>query len=89
MADEIIEKNIHRTNLKRLAHTLCLLLPIAAAFGGYFLSEPLWAIKKGGIETPELFKFAVSLTTFAITTLVIFIFTRKADPIIKIRIFSK
>ena len=38
----IIEKNLHRTNLQRLKDTLCLFFPIAAAFAGCFLAEPVW-----------------------------------------------
>ena len=37
----IIEKNLHRTNLQRLKDTLCLFFPIAAAFAGCLLADPL------------------------------------------------
>lgn len=83
----IIEKNIHRTNLQRAAHTLCLILPIAAAFAGYFLSPFLWS-RLNKNETPELFKFGISLLFFLIPTIVIFATTRKSDSIIKIRIIT-
>ena len=36
----IIEKNIHRTNLRRLIDTLYLFVPIALAFAGCFLAAP-------------------------------------------------
>ena len=38
----IIEKNLHRTNSQRIKDTLCLFLPIAAAFTGCLLTDPVW-----------------------------------------------
>lgn len=80
-----IEKNIHRSNFQRLLHTLCLLIPIASAFLGFYCSEPLWQIIKK-TEPPELFKFILSLVFFAIPSILIFILTRKSNSIIKIKI---
>lgn len=84
---QIVKKDFHRTNLKRLIHTLCLLLPIACAFLGYFLCEPIFSILLQK-KTTELMKFLCSVIFFAIPSILIFIFTRKENPIMKIGIFS-
>lgn len=85
----IIEKNIHRTNLRRLIDTLYLLIPIALAFAGCFLAAPLWFHLTGKNETPELFRFACALVLFFLASSFVFIMTRKINPIMKIGIFSK
>ena len=85
----IIEKNIHRTNLRRLIDTLYLLIPIALAFAGCFLAAPLWFHLTGKNETPELFRFACALLLFVLASSFVFIMTRKINPIMKIGIFSK
>ena len=84
----IIEKNIHRTNLRRLIDTLYLFVPIALAFAGCFLAEPLWNHFKGETEVPELFRFACAALLFLISVTFVFIKTRKINPIMKIGIFS-
>lgn len=85
--NNFVEKNIHRTNLQRLIHTLCLVVPIGSAFGGYYTAPFLWGLLNKN-EIPELFKFGISLLFFFIPAFIIFIATRKSDSIIKIRIFS-
>ncbi len=84
----IIEKNIHRTNLRRLIDTLYLFVPIALAFAGCFLAEPVWNHFKGETEVPELFRFACAGLLFLISVTFVFIKTRKINPIMKIGIFS-
>lgn len=76
----IIEKNVHRTNLQRVKDTLCLFIPIAAAFAGCFLP---------GKTAPELVKFGAAVLMFVITSTIVFIITRKINPIMKIGIFSE
>lgn len=85
---QIIEKDFHRTNLKRLLHTLCLIIPIAMAFLGYYLSDSIWHLFSQK-KTTELIKFICSVVFFAIPTIIIFILSRKETPIIKISIFNK
>ena len=76
----IIEKNVHRTNLQRLKDTLCLFIPIASAFVGFLLP---------GKTAPELLKFGAAVLMFIITSTIVFIITRKINPIMKIGIFSE
>ena len=85
----IIEKNIHRTNLRRLIDTIYLFVPIALAFAGCFLAEPVWNLITKKDDTPELFRFACAVILFAIAVTFVFIKTRKINPIMKIGIFSK
>ena len=85
----IIEKNIHRTNLRRLIDTLYLFVPIGLAFAGCFLAAPLWTLITKKEEVPELFRFACAVFLFALAVIFVFIKTRKINPIMKIGIFSK
>ena len=85
----IIEKNIHRTNLRRLIDTLCLFVPIGLAFAGCFLAKPLWTFITKKEEVPDLFRFACAVVLFVIAVTFVFIKTRKINPIMKIGIFSK
>ncbi len=85
----IIEKNIHRTNLRRLIDTLYLFVPIALAFAGCFLATPLWQKITCNPDVPELFRFACAIVLFLIAVAFVFIKTRKINPIMKIGIFSK
>ena len=85
----IIEKNIHRTHLRRIIDTLCLFVPIAMAFAGCFLAAPVWKAITRQEETPQLFRFACAAVLFAIAVTFVFIKTRKINPIMKIGIFSK
>ena len=85
----IIEKNIHRTNLRRLIDTLYLFVPIALAFAGCFLAKPIWIALTKKEEVPELFRFLCAVLLFAIAVTFVFIMTRKINPIMKIGIFSK
>ena len=84
----IIEKNIHRTNLRRLIDTLCLFVPIGLAFAGCFLAAPLWTALKHNNDVPELFRFACAAVLFLISVTFVFIMTRKINPIMKIGIFN-
>ncbi len=85
----IIEKNFHRTNLRRLIDTLYLFIPIAFAFAGCFLAEPFWKKITNNSETPQIFRFGCAIVLFLIAITFVFIKTRKINPIIKIGIFSK
>ena len=85
----IIEKNIHRTNLRRLIDTLYLFVPIALAFAGCFLAAPLWTLITKKEEVPDLFRFACAVVFFVLSVTFVFIKTRKINPIMKIGIFSK
>ena len=85
----IIEKNIHRTNLRRLIDTLYLFVPIALAFAGCFLAAPLWTLITKKEEVPDLFRFACAVVLFVLSVTFVFIKTRKINPIMKIGIFSK
>ena len=85
----IVEKNIHRTNLRRLIDTLYLFVPIALAFAGCFLAKPIWIALTKKEEVPELFRFLCAVLLFAIAVTFVFIMTRKINPIMKIGIFSK
>ncbi len=84
----IIEKNVHRTNLQRIKDTLCLFFPIAAAFAGCLLADPIWNIFVKNKTAPELVKFGAALFCFAVASSIIFILTRKINPIMKIGIFD-
>ncbi len=85
----IIEKNIHRTNLRRLIDTLYLFIPIALAFAGCFLAEPFWQLLTNNNKVPQIFRFGCASVLFLIAVIFVFIKTRKINPIIKIGIFSK
>ena len=85
----IVEKNIHRTNLRRLIDTLYLFVPIALAFAGCFLAKPIWIALTKNEEVPEMFRFLCAAILFAISVTFVFIMTRKINPIMKIGIFSK
>ena len=85
----IIEKNIHRTNLRRLIDTLYLFVPIGLAFSGCFLAAPLWTLITKKEAVPEWFRFVCATVLFVIAVTFVFIKTRKINPIMKIGIFSK
>lgn len=75
--------------INSVKHILCLILPVAFAFGGYFLSPVLWTLlNKTGI-IPEYFKFICAIISFLLPSIFIFIETRKLNPIIKITITEK
>ena len=91
MTDEnitIVEKNIHRTNLRRMIDTLYLFVPIALAFAGCFLAAPLWTLITKKEAVPEWFRFVCATVLFVIAVTFVFIKTRKINPIMKIGIFS-
>lgn len=84
----IVEKNISRTNSQRILDTLCLIIPIAAAFAGCFFTEPVFNKFFPNKTAPELLKFGAAVIMFAITAGIVFIKTRNINPIMKIGIFS-
>lgn len=79
------ERKTHKTKLQIIIHTLCLILPVAAAFAGYFLAPAIWNFFSKEKAT-ELFKFICSIAFFLIPTLIIFILTRKSNPVMNIEI---
>ena len=81
----IIERNLHRTWKERLFHTLCLLLPIASSFAGYFLC-PLIFEKR---PLPESIRFGTTIVFFALPSIIIFIASRDTNPIMKISVKDK
>ncbi len=85
----IVEKNVHRTNLQRIKDTLCLFFPILMAFAGCFLADPLWKLATKKETAPELLKFGAALFLFILTSAIVFVITRKINPIMKIGIFNK
>lgn len=85
----IVEKNIHRTNLRRFIDTLYLFVPIGLAFAGCFLAAPLWTLLTKKEAVPEWFRFVCAIVLFAIAVTFVFIKTRKINPIMKIGIFSR
>ena len=85
----IVEKNIHRTNLRRLIDTLYLFVPIALAFAGCFLAAPFWRLLTKNDEVPQIFRFGCAIVLFILAVTFVFIKTRKINPIMKIGIFSK
>ena len=84
----IIEKNIYRTHRQIIKDTLCLFFPIASAFTGCLLTDPVWNILVKNKTAPELLKFGAAVVSFAISSGIVFILTRKINPIIKIGIFN-
>lgn len=80
-----IEKDSKKTLLSRILRTLCLLIPIAGAFAGYFFAPEIWNLFSQKKAT-ELFRFICSIAFFAIPTIVIFIITRKFNPVMKIEV---
>ena len=68
---------------------LCLLLPIIFAFGGYFLAPCLWTLLNHNCTAPEYFRFICAIVLFLLPTSIIFVETRKLNPIIKITITDK
>ena len=83
----IIEKNLHRTWKQRIGHTLCLIIPIISAFAGWYLA-PLLYSELSDKEITETVKFIFTLFFFAFPTLIIFIFSRDTNPIMKISVKS-
>lgn len=87
--DFIIEKDLRRTWKQKIGHTLCLFIPIASAFAGFFLSPAIIAFLTGskledGYNPSEASKFAITLVFFAIPAIIIFLVSRGANPIMKI-----
>lgn len=84
----IIEKDLRRTWKQKIFHTLCLLIPIAAAFTGNALSDKIMQCLKNAPAT-EIQKFIITLVFFLIPSAVIFVKSRNTNPIMKIRVSSK
>ena len=80
-----IERNLRRTTTQRILHTLCLLLPVGSAFLGYFAAPYLYKHFYQS-QPSELFKFFCSLGFFIVPSVIIFIMTRKTDPVMKIEV---
>jgi len=88
--DIIVERNIRRTWLQRIFHTLCLLLPICFCFAGYYLSPFIFNLFNSEKESiPESFKFVIVLIFFIVACMGVFFKTRNTNPIIKIRVLTK
>lgn len=85
----ITEKNYKRNLYQKITHTLCLILPIVAAFLGYFLATPLLVLITNEESIPELWKFLCSLALFSIICFIVYVKTRNTNPIIRIRVFKK
>lgn len=92
-ASLIFEQNFRSTTRQKIGKILCLVIPVASAFGGYFAAGPLWKLimknADGQTSAPEGFKFALSLAVFAITVIIVFFKTRNTNPIMKIRVLSE
>lgn len=84
----IIERNLHRTWKQRVGHTLCLIIPILSTFAGWYFAPELYG-KISANEATETVKFISALIFFFIPTLVIFIFSRGTNPIMKISVKSQ
>ncbi len=84
----IVEKNVHRTHSQRIKDTLCLLMPIAGAFAGCLLTDPIWNYFMPKKTAPELLKFGAAIVVFGIIAGIEFVATRNINPIMKIGIFS-
>lgn len=70
--------------IKKLLHFLCLITPVLCAAGGIFLANPIWGFFNTEEITPEWFKFITSAVCFAVPALVIFLLTRKENPVLRI-----
>lgn len=80
----ILKIDFHRSNFIRVVHTICLVFPVIMAFTGYFISEQCWLLLTKKTAAPELFKFGCTAVFFLISSIIIFIATRNANPIMKI-----
>ncbi|MCR5284489.1 MAG: hypothetical protein K6D95_02725 [Treponema sp.] len=80
----VVKKDFHRSSRQRILHTIYLILPIIMAFLGYYSSTPLWELLKKEKAVPEVFKFFCTAALFLITSIIIFIITRKSNPVMKI-----
>jgi len=85
----IVEKESLNTVKSVITHFVCLLFPVAAVFGGYFLSKPLWKCFSKTELRPQWFCFVCSLILFVIAALIIFFKTRNTNPIIRIRVLKE
>lgn len=83
-----IEEDYHRSPKQRALHIICFILPILFAFLGFFISNYIWNLFYD-TETPELFKFAISIVMFLIPCVIIFVKTRNTNPTMRIRVSDK
>lgn len=77
-----------KTIKQKIIHLLCFLLPVVSAFAGCFISPFIWSLFSEK-NTPEWFKFIITLIFFAIPVVIIFVKTRNANPVMKIRVLDK
>lgn len=77
-----------KTIKQRIINLICFVTPVITAFAGCLLSPIIWSIfsKK---EVPEFFKFGCSIVFFVIPVVIIFVKTRNANPIMKIRVLDE
>lgn len=80
----IVKKEFHRSNLKRILHTAYLVFPVIMSFAGWGVSTPIWQLLTKKTAVPELFKFGCTAVFFISASIIIFIATRNANPIMKI-----
>lgn len=85
----IVEKNRLYSFAQGVLHIVCLVVPVATAFAGYFCSSLLWKIFNTDKICPEWFKFIISLVFFAIFAAIIFVKSRNTNPVIRIRVSEK
>lgn len=85
----IVEKESLYTIKNGIMHFLCLIVPVAAAFIGYFASEPVWTLMKKELPCPQWFCFLCSMILFIISVVIIFVKTRNTNSIIRIRVSKK
>ena len=89
IAIEKSETNSKHPVLDAIKRLICLILPVIFAFLGYFVSPFIWSLLNKSGNAPEYFKLICSLVLFIFPASVIFVETRKLNPIIKITITNK
>lgn len=78
------ETSIFGKIISGIVRLLCLLLPIGFAFAGYFLAPSIWNLFNKETEITECFHFVCAIIFFIVPVVIIFISTRKLNPMIKI-----
>ncbi len=83
----LVENKFNKSIIQNIIHILCLILPIAFTFLGYFVSDFIWKfILQNQNEATEIFKFGVSICFFCVSGLIVFVTTRNTEHIINIRV---
>jgi len=83
----LVENKFNKSIAKNIIHILCLILPVAFTFLGYFVSDFIWNnILQNQNEPTEIFKFIVSICFFCVSSLIVFVTTRNTEHIINIRV---